>query len=278
MFVCDKLVYLQLQKTACTHIARLLDRTVGGSPGTPRTKHFRLPPELRGSFVVGSVRNPYEWYVSLWAHGCKGGGTPHGMHTSRYHFRHRFRYWWALPTMRPRDLLRGLAHELFLTPVTEWRKLYADAYDPRLFRRWLKMVLDPNRRYDIGESYGESCVWPCAGFFTYRYLRLFSNDISWLYQSRKITDKEALKEYDAKYNQLDRVIRVEHLDKDLLDTLRCAGYDVTESIVREVVNASKTNASDHSPAQSYYDTETARLVAEREALIIDKYQYEAPNG
>ena len=30
MFVTDKLIYLQLQKTACSHIAAMLEKTVGG--------------------------------------------------------------------------------------------------------------------------------------------------------------------------------------------------------------------------------------------------------
>jgi hypothetical protein len=56
MFITDKLVYVQLQKTGSTHIARLLERTVGGEQ---RGKHNPATQELLDSsrIIVSSIRN-----------------------------------------------------------------------------------------------------------------------------------------------------------------------------------------------------------------------------
>ena len=72
MFVCENLIYLQLQKTGCSQVTRLLEETVGGEQ---RRKHGRLDEPLSGRLLVGSIRNPWDWYVSLWAFGCSGRGA-----------------------------------------------------------------------------------------------------------------------------------------------------------------------------------------------------------
>ena len=72
MFVNDRIAYLQLQKTASTHIAQLFREYVGGES---LSKHSRLRDEHGDRHIVGSIRNPLDWYVSLWAHGCRNRGA-----------------------------------------------------------------------------------------------------------------------------------------------------------------------------------------------------------
>ena len=69
----DKLVYLELQKTASTFICSTLVDLFGACVFA---RHGPLADEDRSKFVIGSVRNPWDYYVSLWCFGCqKGGGT-----------------------------------------------------------------------------------------------------------------------------------------------------------------------------------------------------------
>ena len=72
MFITDKLIYIQMNKTACTHIASLLSKHIGGKQ---IGKHNWLEHYDTEKFICGSIRNPWEWYISLWAFGCKGEGT-----------------------------------------------------------------------------------------------------------------------------------------------------------------------------------------------------------
>src|SRR4051812_35017204 len=76
MFVSDRLIYIQMQKTASTHIARVLAEVVGGEQ---HQQHIRLRGDRDGRLVVVSVRSPWDWYVSLWAYGCRGGGGRSGV-------------------------------------------------------------------------------------------------------------------------------------------------------------------------------------------------------
>ena len=79
--VSDKLVYLELQKTASTLIGSVLVDFFGAEHRYP--KHGRLPPDCRDRFVVGSVRNPWDYYVSLWSFGGGGEGGLHKRLTQR---------------------------------------------------------------------------------------------------------------------------------------------------------------------------------------------------
>ena len=88
MFVTDRLIYLQMRKTACTHIARVLAETVGGHE--VGYKHSPLPVDfpVDGRLFVGSIRNPWDYYVSSWAYGIKNreGGLRKRLTTRHYGF------------------------------------------------------------------------------------------------------------------------------------------------------------------------------------------------
>ena len=73
MYVSQKLVYLQMQKTGSTHVTRVLKHRIKGSQ---RERHEQLQDyqKFKDRLIVSSVRNPWDWYVSLWAYGCSGKG------------------------------------------------------------------------------------------------------------------------------------------------------------------------------------------------------------
>ncbi len=169
MFVADRLVYLQLQKTGCSHIAAMLSACV---PGRDASKHYRLPPDLIGDArqIVGSICNPWDWYVSLWAYGCGRRGQTYRRLTAR-----RFRGHGI--SRAPLTALRSI-HWQLMKPVSAWRETYADPTNPQLFCDWLRLVLSEQGRRDLPERYGISSMSSFAGFLTYGYIRLFSRDIS----------------------------------------------------------------------------------------------------
>jgi hypothetical protein len=269
MFVTDKLVYLQLQKTGCTHIVRVMKDLVGGS-STGR-KHGRVKHgfPLEGRRIVGSIRDPWSWYVSLWAYGCGRSGAIYDSTTSR-----RLRKHFANRRKNPDwlDRLRLEVHK----PTGQWKRLYADSDNPALFRDWLRMVLDPRRADDLGQRYGDSGLRGFAGLLTYRYLRLYALDTRPLFAPSAVSTLEALRAYDRQQNVTEFMIRNESLEDDLMAILRRVGHTVDASAEARLRAAHKTNASRHRPASDYYDRETIDLVAEKEAFIIGKYGYERP--
>jgi hypothetical protein len=230
--------------------------------------------------IVGSVRNPWDWYVSLWAFGCKGQGAIHGRTTRRFelwYYREGLAREMAAPRWQAVPALTTLWRDLS-KPVEAWREVYADAHDPELFRRWLRLVFDPTRRFDLGEGFAFASLSRYAGLLTYRYLKLFSRDVGPLFNPRGPATPEALRAFDAEQNALDFVIRTESLESDLAAALEGAGYQLDPVRTGRILDGrrEKTNASEHRETDFYYDDETVELVRERDRLIVVKYGYAGP--
>ncbi len=257
--VSEKLVYLELQKTASTLIGSILVDLFGAEHRYP--KHGLLPADCRDRFVVGSVRNPWDYYVSLWSFGSRGEGGLHQRLTQR-HLRRASR---ALP--RPGPLLAELRK-----PTADWRSTYAEPLTPERFRSWLSKVHETRRAGQLEAPYGASGLRHVAGYATYRYCRLYSGDLESVL--RASTPAELRSTAAADWLP-DAFIRMERLADDLLEAVRQAGYrvdDVLERALRERTEIA-VNRSEHRPYTDYYDEGSRRLVAERDALLIERHGY-----
>jgi hypothetical protein len=280
MYVADRLVYTELHKTGGTHIGKWLARLV---PGEQVGKHNRVPPALRDRFVIGSVRNPWDWYVSLWAYGCGAQGSVHRQTTrgvdvaylTQQLGRELGREGWPITAM----LRQALAD--LNKPVAAWQDSYADpsGEDARRFRAWLRLLLDPARRFDMSEGFGFSPVSDWAGLLTYRYLKLFTALDADLYRDRSLRTVAGVQAAWAARRFVKYVVRQEQLEDDLLEALRQAGCTLTESEQSSVRNSrtEKTNTSKRLPTRHYYDEATLSLVAERDALVIANHGYAPPS-
>jgi hypothetical protein len=257
--VSDKMVYLELQKTASTLIGSLLVDLFGAERRPP--KHGQLPMDCRDRFVVGSVRNPWDYYVSLWSFGGQGeGGLRRRLTERRLRAARR-----ALPRLRP------LAHEL-TKPVRDWQSTYADPPTPEKFRRWLDMVHEPKRASELEAEYGASKIRGVAGYATYRYCRLFAGDLDNVLDASTTSQIGSM--LDAKFLP-DAIIRMECLADDLLAAMSKAGYAIDptlEAAVRERIGK-PVNRSEHRPYADYYDDASRELVAKRDNVIIERHGY-----
>ncbi len=257
--VCDKLVYLELQKTGCTTIGRVLADLFGGELRPPQ--HGLLSEDEKHKCVVGSVRNPWDFYVSLWSYGCEGRGWIHEVLTQR-------RWHAALEKLpHPRPVLREL-----LRPVSPWRACYTAPHTPDRFRSWLTRVHTASRAREFDPSYGSASIRHFAGYATYRYCRLYSHDLKGIRCAR--STKQLREILQASFLP-DVMVRTEHLADDLLSAARTAGYEVDlelEANLRDRCE-DRANVSSHLPYTEYYDERTRDLVASRDAVIIDAHGY-----
>lgn len=276
MIVTDRLIYLELQKTGGSHIRSLLKQYAGG---VVDGKHNRLDNAHVDKVIIGSIRNPWDWYVSLWAYGTGGKGAIRAQTSRRLNFNYYHR---MLPRAMGKNWLSLV--ELFLSirhdcikPVSSWQRTYVDADDPELFRDWLKLLLDKNRRYDVGEGYGFSPLSHHAGLMTYRYFRLFTLGDK-VFQDQHLAIPEYIADYDRQFNVLGGMIKMESLETDFLNVLANVGVVLTQQQTDSIVNKKegKTNASVRKSTAYYYDQETAALVAERDKYLIQKYGYQSP--
>ncbi|MET0103937.1 MAG: hypothetical protein ABW072_02205 [Sedimenticola sp.] len=279
MYVSDKLIYLELHKTGCSHIRRLLETII---PGQIVGKHNRWTDGDTHCSFIGSIRNPWSWYVSLWAFGCQQKGALYntltrnrlklGFHTGQMIGELKNSSGFPIHTFK--------AFSSSLSKNTErWKAVYQDQNNAEQFRAWLKMLYDPSRLYESGASYSSSSIANLAGIMTYRYLWLHCKDISPLRKPHALTCYHDIYEFDNTENLLDAVIKQESLEPDLIQALRQVGYSLSNREIEMIMQGekNKTNKSKHHPTSYYYDTETIDLIADKDRLIIEKYGYKAPS-
>ncbi|ADM08646.1 hypothetical protein PB2503_02847 [Parvularcula bermudensis HTCC2503] len=270
MFISDRLVFIELHKTGCTHIRKVLSEVI---EGVISGKHNQATPDLftEGRLFVGSIRNPWDWYVSLWGFGCDGNGG----------LRQRV----AMPSSGIRGLKWRTAPASSLIRVLKrpkneraWQSVYRNSDDPGAFRDWLHMMHDQAYIGDIGEGYSDCALRHVAGLLTYRYLKLFSTRGGEEERLNDLSTKPQIDEWDAAQTFVEAFIRMESLEADMFRILDDHAFDFTEEHQSRIRSLPKTNASSRQRKLShYYDPDTVALVAEREQLIINKFSYTPPD-
>lgn len=88
------------------------------------------------------------------------------------------------------------------------------------------------------------------GFYSYLYEYLYGRDITAV-----------------------KLARMEHLRDEVPRLLESVGEPVTTALREYIEGAPAVNTSEHEPHRQLYDAELARLVAERDALVIDRHGY-----
>lgn len=271
MFISEKAVYLELHKTGCTHIRNVLKDLLGGKFVG---KHNQAMPDLFRSqrLFLGSIRDPWDWYVSLWAYGCDNKGavfssvTKSGIVIKGLGWKNR-----------PYSALLGLVSE-FSKDIRTWKRLYRDSHDAGAFRDWLHMMHDRRYRYDVGENYGACPLSKIAGLLTYRYIRLYCAKAGELSDLNHLSAYETLASYEKKKCFINRFIRKESLESDLIDALEQYGIGISDAQKAELASRPRTNVSSLKERRDYYyDNASEDLVNERDRLIVEKFGYIAPS-
>lgn len=273
MFVSDRIVFMELQKTGCTHIRNLLKEIVGG---TFVERHNQADPSVftGGRTFLGSVRDPWEWYVSVWAYSCDQKGD-HYSNVSTTGIRLRDKGW----KLHPFSLFVETLQSRPNWHADQWKRTFRDVNDAGAFREWLHMLHDPAYLADVGEGYWRSALSGFAGFLTYRYMRVFTCRKGELGKLANLSTPEQLAEHDGSNCFIDHFIRNEHLESDLLETLRLTRVDVPEHVAAGMRSRPRTNTSSKKRGSGYYyDAETERLVGDRDRFIVDKFGYDAPSA
>lgn len=266
MYLSEKFVFVELHKTGCTHIVRLLAETTAGKiVGKHNAPSQKILNSTRT--FIGSIRNPWEWYVSLWAYGCDKKGGVYNQVTKKNTLFKTGRNWLVDPFYTTFLLLNKVSKN-----PDQWQQCYSSPDDPEAFRQWLYMIHDSSHWHDFGEGYGKYVMSHAAGLLTYRYLKLFCrNDFI------KIQGLDELQEFEKTNCYIDYFIRNENLERDFFAALDLAGCSLPEDKKKWVNSVSKTNTSSKKyPAAYYYDAETINLVSDREQLIINKFGYQPP--
>ena len=256
MFIGEKLTFLELKKTACTRTGQIL-QALPCCHGYKKGKHNRIynfEPAERNELifkrVIGGIRNPWDWYVSLWSFGCEGNGL-------------LYNYFVKAPVNNRANALDDHVRK-------EWQTVLSEK-TPKNFRAWLYRLLVSNRG-DAPEGFNRTGFYKLCGYLTFCYFSLYTlNGPPGQPSSRSL---EASRNYDEKYGFVDRFIRLEHLTGDVLkalDHLPMSESDIqlVTRLSRQPVNQSGRNRD----YRHYYDEHAANLVAYQDRYIIDKHGY-----
>jgi hypothetical protein len=76
MIVGTNYTYIHLPKCGGTSITKILEKYYSGNKGVIHSKLTTKPNDKK---IIGSIRNPLDWYVSLWAYGCSDKGYFNGL-------------------------------------------------------------------------------------------------------------------------------------------------------------------------------------------------------
>lgn len=272
MFISDKVVFLELQKTGCTHIRDLLDELVGGKlVGKHNQASRRLFSD--GRIFLGSVRDPWDWYVSLWAFGCHHKGTVFG-NVTKEGIKFKGRGWRTNPYSAVIELLQSRP----IRNAHEWKHTYRDVNDPGAFRAWLHMMHAKELPPDV-EGYAQSAVSQAAGFLTYCYLKTFACKKGQMSALNAVGERDQLFEYERQHCFIDYFIRNESLESDLLSALKQAGFNIPAAAEAKVLARPKTNTTSRKrKLDYYYDAATEELVSHWDGLVVEKFGYVAPSS
>lgn len=269
MFVCQQLIYIQMQKTGCSHIASMLARIFNGEQ---IGKHNAASDDLlrTNPYVISSIRNPWDWYLSLWTFGVQDNGKL--MHNlTRRNFPAAFQSILQNPLKNHSALLQEMRKD-----IDVWRAVYDRSDNVASFRTWLKLMHDPSNSYALGEGYGQSAVAGLCGFMTYRYLYLCCRHADKLGDVSLFTNYAALEHFDAKNCYIDFFIRQESLEAQLCEAIEKV-HTLSAEQKTMIYSAAKTNTSKKSLSISdYYDVESIELIRRREFLLIEKFGYQPP--
>lgn len=263
MFQSDDLIYIQMQKCASSHIASLLPHFFAGQR---LGKHNAASTAQINSdrYFISSIRNPWDWYLSLWTFGIKGKG---GVRTRLL----------KGPTFGRLINNPTIGHYVKMrNDAAKFTELYADDHDVSAFRTWLKLINKPENQYLFKKEH--NAISKICGLFTFRYLSLCCQNMDNIKQLKQIDSLEDLRNFDKQNCYIDFFIRQESLEDDF-----CKAIEKIRALTPEekqiVYSAKKTNTSKRSlQITDYYDQESIDSVEQNEQFIIDKFNYSCPTS
>jgi len=258
MLLGQDFLLLELQKTGSSHVRKLLVEVPSlslqmvGMHNTLDQWRRQYPGQAWPSLMAATIRNPWDWYVSLWAYGCaQKGGLYHHLASARL----------SALLRRPRHLI---------LQRKKWHAVYADVRDPKLFRRWLHYLL-VQYPYELPEGMGQWAGRHELGLMSYRFGLIYCHTFA--ERHSQLCDLSRFRSFADKARQPHIWLRKERLNEDTAHLARRLGAREDHIALIWKLNRQSTNASQRDGYRAYYDEASAELVAQRERYLIERFDY-----
>jgi len=252
----EKFIYLDVYKTGSTYIAALLRKLMEGKP-VRVTRHAPVTKGRpffwkQGKFAFATVRNPWDWYVSMWAYSIKQPNV-----------------------LFFRDVRKVLGPE-------EAKKLF-DSENPReSFATWLKALSDPKflNEVMVGHPYSKTSLNRFLGFYSYRFMRVTTPHPALAMGWWNIRSMDQAIRHQKRWALYDKVFKSESLTEDfstfVLENREKLGMKPNAEKILKKNAPTPKNTSNRtlSTYRDYYTDELRELVASRDRLVIELFGYE----
>ena len=267
MYLTKDFCYLEMMRSGSTHVHRLFKKFI---PEGEQIGHHGPPDKTILSSerkFVGSIRNPWTWYLSVWSFGCQNGGHLHHRLTEKKI------YFDQLGLRLKPHLFPYVFFQQFFKPLQKWRLLFSDSDNAENFKIFIKLLYSNKRIYDLGDGYAFSPIHKFSGLMTYYYVWLHSSKRNLIY-TNYVDSFEKLKVFDKNFNILNYVIKSENLENDFFHFMKKMNISFDDQKRTDVNKLDKSSKSfKKNSLDYYYDKECKELVQEKEKLIIEKYNY-----
>ncbi len=252
----EKFIYLDVYKTGSTYVADLLKRLVKEEP----VRSVRHAPLTRGrpffwkqgKPAFATVRNPWDWYVSMWSYSIVQKNV-----------------------LFFRDVRKAVGPEN--------ASLLFDSSRPReSFSLWMKSINDVDFLQQVmtGHPYPRSGLSGFLGFYSYRFMRVTTPHPSIFLRQWNISSVDRAIAHQKRWAIYDTVLKSEGLKdsfaKYVLDHRKQCNFVSNAETILENRGAKAKNTSERTlPSyRDYYTDELRDMVANRDRLFIDLFGYE----
>lgn len=266
MFLSKNFCFIELEKTATASIKDTFLRHIPDGKSIGQHNFIDEVQIKTEPIFIGSIRNPYDWYISRWSFGCS-----RKYRDSLYKnlLKKRFR------PARNKSIEGQHLQKFYYTfnqllkSKKYWENLYSDSQNPKKFREWIKSLLLYNRSRDLAEQYYFSSLYKKFGYLTFRYLIMFTKPQARnLLFNGSIKDQNDIENFDKKFNYISNYIKFESLDQDMNKILQSSNITLYNRI--PMTNSSFRERD----INYYYDEETINLVRELDGYIFKKHSYQ----
>jgi len=276
VYITDEFVFVEVPKTGSTYIDQIMIDMLDGEKAGKHNYPSDALLDSNRSFV-GSIRDPFDWYVSLWSYGCK--------------VKERSGPYRKTMTYRPFDLkgygfdkkpvfgAKAYANYLLKAPFAKrdaWKAAYVDSKNPDNFRTWVDLMFRSDEIYLYNAIFAQTRLKNFVGLYTFRYLWLCCRNREELLTTSCPGTLEELRAWEQKNCYVDRFIKMEDMADGLITLFDDFGYTLTDEQRGRLEDNKRHNASKRSrEIGQYYNSEDRALIYEREKIIFDKFGYAA---
>jgi hypothetical protein len=249
----EKIIYLDVYKTGSTHVFDVLKKATGKRPQRV-SRHSPLTEVhpwrwKNGKFVFATIRNPWDWYVSLWAFGT-----------------HEDKSFYQNVCDAAGEDMAG--------------RLYDHANPQVSFPLWLKSILDPDFIARMkGKTLATSGMAEVMGVYSYRFMRITTPFPSILLRRWNIGSIDRAIAYQKRWATYDAIYRSEQLDAALERLISERGEalgfraDALKFVRRGEKQRTNMSTRTLSSYRDYYTDDLAELVRQRDRMIVDMFDY-----